>query len=70
MLQIINRVICIFKNVPDTDMFAVFNVKVKLLHDLSSYQTVHQQLLRLLLVIANAISSCWKYSKGSAKQNK
>lgn len=40
-----------------TRVFEVFNVKFKLLHDSSSYQTVRRQLLLLVLFIANAISS-------------
>lgn len=47
-------------------MFEVFNVKVKLLHDSSSYQTIRRQVL-FFLVIANAISSLCNYRKGAAK---
>lgn len=49
-----------------TRVFEVFNVKVKLLHDSSSYQTIRRQLL-LFHVIANAISSLCNYRKGAAK---
>lgn len=48
-------------------VFEVFNVKVKLLHDSFSYQTIRHQ-LPLLLVIANAISSLFNYRNGAAKK--
>lgn len=52
--------------IKQTRVFEVFNVKVRLLHDSSSYQTIRRQLL-LFRVIANAISSLYNYRKGAAK---
>lgn len=69
ILKVLCKIFCgfVLKKRSQTKVFEVFNVKVKLLHDSSSYQTIPQQRL-FFPVIANAISSFCNYRKGAAKK--